>query len=137
MILVTADAPYNRPKFCRSATWDQNGTTLGDNSTIGPYVRGLFVNRNNTVFAPSNTFNGVVYTWFQGSANMTSTLVSYSYVSESVFVTTSENIYIGFVNPVKEIAVCRLNASNTTATLNTDGRAFISLSTKMIRYIVH
>ena len=120
---MTANAPYNRPKFCQSATWNQNGTTLGDNSTIGPNVRGLFVNRNNTLFAPRNRF-GLVYTWSQGSTNMTSTLVSQSNYSESIFVSMSENIYIGYVSPIQEIAVCRLNSSSPIATLNTGPTCF-------------
>ena len=84
---------YNRPKFCPSATWNPNGTTLANISTVGQGPVGIFIHRNNSIFIP-NRNNSHVIIWSDRNYTSPSILSTNSSYPYGIFVTLSGDIYL-------------------------------------------
>ena len=61
---------YNQPKFDASTIWNSNGITITDYNTVGTQPFGIFINRNNTIYIPGRTTNGI-YIWENDNINFT------------------------------------------------------------------
>ena len=89
---------YNRPLFCPMPTWKPNATTLGNSSVFGSNVYTLFINTNNTLYAP-NADAGAVRIWSQGSISPVSVNLSNMHPAQySLFVTINGAIYLNSDN---------------------------------------
>jgi hypothetical protein len=84
---------YNQPTFCPDSSWNPNGTTVANSSTIGSYPYGIFINTENTIFVP-NQDNGQIIVWPEGNIASTTIISGNLSNSSSLFVTTASEIYI-------------------------------------------
>ena len=117
-----ADVSFNQPELCPNATWNENGITFANNSTIGAYPQAIFIDKSNTVYA-SNFQSGSIQIWLEGSTSPTSTIVTHSNKSYAMFVSVAGDIYID--NGLNyRVDVWRENASNYPSTLLTGGQCF-------------
>jgi len=83
---------FNQPTFCSNASWNSNGTTFVDSSTIGSYVYATFIDTNNTIYVP-NQSNGEVMIWSEGNVTSTRNILGNLLNSSSLFVTNVGDIY--------------------------------------------
>ena len=108
---------YNQPKFCPSATWNATGITFADNSSIGRFPKGMFINTNNTVYV-ANVATDLIQVWFDRNSTPTTINAAANSDPQSLFVTITGDIYIGGSNTEKR----RLNSISNVSTLYTNGR---------------
>ena len=113
---------FNQPKLCPNATWNTNGITFADNNTIGANPKGIFISKNNTVYA-TNFQHGSIQIWLEGSASPTNTIVTNSSNSFATFVNMADDIYID--NGLNyRVDVWRENAAGYVSTLLTEGPCY-------------
>jgi hypothetical protein len=117
LIFVIA-VSFNQPKLCPSATWNATGITFANISLVGTYPTGIFVNINNTVYV-TNRVSSLIQVWYEGSINPNITFHVNDVDSWSLFVTTTDDIYID--NNNNAIDKWRLNSSSKVATFYTGG----------------
>jgi hypothetical protein len=84
---------FNRPKLSACATWNPNGTTFADSSTVGTNPYGVFVDSNNTVYAAAQSLNQV-QVWYEGNPNTTTTISGNLNSPEALFVATNGDLYV-------------------------------------------
>ena len=84
---------YNRPKFCPDATWNRTAITWANNSIIGALPYGLFVSRNNTVYA-SGRYKHSIEIWTDGGDNYLKSIPANLSTPLSLFVTDDGYIYV-------------------------------------------
>ena len=113
----------NQPKLCPNATWDPSGITVADNNTIGTHPRGLFINKNNTVYV-TNLQNGHIMIWLEGSTIQSATITTNSTGSRSLFVGPMGDIYFNNWNPYARVDVWQENATSYSSTLITGGTCY-------------
>ena len=121
MLLPLLDASYNRPKLSPCASWNPNGITFADNNTMIRTAAGLFVNKNNTVYATSYGLNTVLV-WPQGSTIPTTTIFSDLSDTHSIFVTINGDVYVDDGNVNHRMQKWAANASNSTTVMQVNGR---------------
>ena len=117
-IVFLSAISFNQPKFCPSATWNENGTTFADSSSIGADLYAIFINVNNTVYG-ANTQSRLIQVWFEGNNISTPINVATYGYPYSLFVTITDDIYIGNTN--NNIEKQRLTSTGAVSTLNTGG----------------
>ena len=86
---------YNEPKFCPSATWNSDPRTFANRTVIGLAPLGLFVDRNNTIFAVDKQ-NGRIQCWFNGSTSPTHTVDASVSGSVAIYVTADSDVYLSY-----------------------------------------
>ncbi|CAF3787487.1 unnamed protein product, partial [Rotaria sordida] len=84
---------YNQPKFCESALWNPNATTLANESTVGLYPSDIFINIYNTVYVAVYWYNRVLV-WPEGSSIPTRNITGNLNGPYSVFVTHNGDVYV-------------------------------------------
>ena len=114
---------FNQPKFCLNATWNANGTTFADNSTIGESPKNIFINTNNTIYAV-NSQTGRIQMWLNGSSSPTGTITSNSSDPFGLFVSSIGDIYVENSGTVYQVDVWRENNSSRLSALYVDGYCY-------------
>ena len=107
---------YNQPKFAACATWDPNGSTLVNSSTLGITATGLFVTTDNTIYATAISRNSVLV-WQQGSFNMTRSIFTNLSRPYRVFVTTNGDVYADNEGPAQRVEKWASNTTNSTTAM--------------------
>lgn len=109
---------YNQPKLCACSRWNPNGITFEDESEVDGYPMGLFIDRNNTVYAVNGNYN-FVKEWRGGNTNITRITFRNLFEPWSLFVTTDGTIYVdnGKDGAVEKWA---LNDRKSTIVMNTN-----------------
>ena len=104
----------NQPKLGSCATWSPTATTFVDKSWVGQYPIGIFINEENTIYV-TNRDNGSILVWHNETTRIVSTNLINSW---SLFVTTSNDIYVdnGYSNG--RIDRWTLNATNSVTVMN-------------------
>ena len=120
MIFLIA-VSFNQPKFCPSATWNAAGITFANINFVGSFPFGIFVNTNNTVYVTNRNF-GRIQVWYEGNTIPNKTISTTDFGSLTLFVTITDDIYIG--NNNNAIDQWTLNSSSKIATLYTGGPCF-------------
>ena len=111
---------YNQPKFCPSATWNADASAFADSNTIGNNPCGIFIDRNNTIYVPTES-NHLVRIWYQG-ASTTITIDAQSGGSQkALFVTVTGEIYINSGASTNNVDKWTLNPINKTGTFDMGG----------------
>jgi hypothetical protein len=87
---------YNQPKICVNATWNANGITFANQSTVGEKPHGIFVDYNDTIYVADHT-NGRILVWFKDSTNPVREFTVPLFWLTSLFVAMNIDIY--FENP--------------------------------------
>ena len=87
------DPSYNTPKIPTGITWDSDGITFADNNTIGTSPWGIYIDKNNTIYVPSNQY-GRVHIWFADGHNMTRNISRSSSATSAIFVSSNGDIYV-------------------------------------------
>jgi len=122
---------YNQPIFCVNATWNVSGITFADNNTIGKSIRGLFITKDNHIYAVKYN-NSQIKIWFdQSSVSPSLTLYENLFESQSMFVTVNGEIY---VDNGPQVAKLTLNSNESIPVLNTFKRCmglFIDISNSL------
>lgn len=119
MFLVIAIS-FNQPKFCPSAIWNATGITLANQSVIGTNAYGFYINTNNTVYVVDRD-RYLIQVLFEGlNSPRTLNLTASSYPT-SLFVTDTEDIYIGTNIGIEKRT---LSSAGVISTLNTSGKCF-------------
>ncbi|CAF4229987.1 unnamed protein product, partial [Adineta steineri] len=85
---------FNQPKFCPTATRNSNGITFANQSMVGHCPRAIFVSTNNTIYV-ANKENNTIVIWQEESINPIKIIDGNFTESNSLFVTTNGDIYIG------------------------------------------
>ncbi len=84
---------YNQPKFNASASWSANAITIADNTTVGQWPVGIFVNTDNTIYVADRS-NSRIQVWFNNSINPTQTISGGLSTPIGIFVTSNGDIYV-------------------------------------------
>lgn len=110
---------YNQPVLSPNARWDTNGVTFADKAVIGailiePKPIGLFVDRNDTIYAIDRT-KGQVHAWHNGSMTMRRTSSTILPSAATLFVTMNGDIYISGETSVEKST---LNATKSMVVMN-------------------
>ena len=84
---------FNQPKFCPIVSWQANGTTVADNTSIGPSSIIMFIDTNNTIYV-SNRRNNQVRVLYEGNTTATIIISTGLYDSHGMFVATNGDIYL-------------------------------------------
>ena len=91
LVLVVS---YNQPKLDAFASWSANAITLAASSIVGSCPYGVFVNTDNVVYV-ANEMNSRIEIWGNGSVNPTKTYIVNGTLPLSIFVSISDDIYVG------------------------------------------
>ena len=90
--ILFLDVSYNRPKFSACATWDPNGITVANSSTLGSTTTGLFVSTSNTIYATALTLNSVLV-WPEGNTSAPQSIFTDLSSPYRIFVTINSDVY--------------------------------------------
>ena len=93
-ILFFLGTSVNQPRFCPDASWNPNGTTFADNSTIAT--------THNTVYV-ARWDNGDIIVWAKGSSYPTTTILAGLSNPVSLFVTSDNEILLDGVCPSNRV----------------------------------
>lgn len=109
---------YNQPKLCSNATWNAAAITFAGSNIIGPKPFGVFVNRQNTVYA-INRQNSTLFVWFNQTTIVTKSL--HGYVGDialySLFVNEQNEIFVDNGYAFNQVERYTLNSTNYTAVM--------------------
>ncbi len=108
----------NQPTICPNASWNTNGTTFANISTVGSYPYALYVDMNNAVYVAETSLNHV-QVWPQGSTNPTRTLSGLN-APHAVAVTSNGNVYVDNAN--SQVVMWTLNATSSVWVMNVPAR---------------
>ncbi|CAF1084946.1 unnamed protein product [Adineta steineri] len=110
---------FNQPKFCPTATWNPNGITIANQSTVGEFSRAIFVNTNNTIYV-ANRANNTILIWHEEGVNPTGIIRANFTGPSSLFVTSNGDIYIddGFENGRVQKWIAGANNFSTVMNVN-------------------
>ena len=100
---------YNQPIFDSDASWNSNGTTILNNSSIGSYSYDIFINTNNTIYVP-NQDNGQIIIWSEGNITSLTNISANLLNSSSIFVTTTGDIYVDTFHLIGGVSQILLNS---------------------------
>ncbi|UJR33022.1 hypothetical protein I4U23_020482 [Adineta vaga] len=122
---------FNQPKFSPYATWEVDGSTFADNTTIGVIPAGIFIDTNNTIYSTGLYFN-IAQIWFEGNVNPSRNISNGLRYPYSVFVTGNGDIYVdnGLIN--KRLEKSALNTTNGTTVMYVEAECaglFIDVNT--------
>ena len=115
------EVSYNQPQFSSCATWNPNAITLANVSTFGTTSTGLFVTKNNTVYATGFGLPSVLV-WAEGSVTVTQSIFTDLNASYRVFVTNNGDVYADNGNSNFRVGKWAKNASNSTIAMYVSGR---------------
>ena len=91
---VVLTLPYNQPRFCLNTIWNSNAATFANESFVGQFPSGIFVNSNNSIYIP-NTETGEIHIWQnENHLNPTKSISNNLLLTGSIFVTTNGDIYV-------------------------------------------
>lgn len=111
------DVSYNRPNLCSNASWDPNGITFANSTLLGIEPYGVFINKRNDIYAVS--FNlSLIRVWMNGSNVLSSTFVGNLLLSESIFVTPDDDVFVDNGASRRRIDKWTPNSSNLTWAMN-------------------
>ena len=85
---------FNQPRFRINATWNSNATTFADQSFLGQYPIGIFVNSNNSIYVPNRPTDQIHMWQNENHLNPTKTISGNLSDPLSLFVTTNGDIYV-------------------------------------------
>ena len=114
---------FNLPKFCSNASWNPNATTFVDHNTIDSDVYGIFVNTNNTLYVADYSHNRILI-WLEGSANFTRSISGGLSNPFSVFVTTTDDVYVDNGGSNGRVDKWASNASSSTPVMSVSQACF-------------
>ena len=115
--IVLTGVSFNQPRLCPNATWNSNGITFADNSTLGPQPQSIFINTDNTVYTASFQ-NGLIHVWLEGSTSPTGTIMTNSTNTRALFVSRTGDIYLNNWYPSHRVDVWRENTNSCVSTLS-------------------
>jgi hypothetical protein len=110
---------YNQPKFCSDPSWNPNGITFADISIVGLNPQDIFINTNNTVFVP-NQEKGQIVVLSEGSTTPTRIISGNLINPFSLFVTTSDDIYVDAYDSIGGVSKWTLNTNINTVAMYVD-----------------
>lgn len=84
---------FNQPTFAPIVSWETNGITFANISTLGFHPVGLFIDRNDAIYATDRTNNHTVI-WSNGSSTPTRVISQNLGSPRAIFVTNNGDIYI-------------------------------------------
>jgi sugar lactone lactonase YvrE len=130
----------NQPKLSSCATWSSNATTIANESWVGQYPVGIFINKQNTIYI-TNRNNGNILVWHNGSTAPTKTIFANLINSWSLFATISNDIYVDneylngrvdkwTLNAIKSETVMNVNSSCTGIFVNIYNSLYCSSADK-------
>ena len=89
-----ATVSFNQPRFQINATWNSRAITFANQTFVGKYPYGIFVNSNNSIYIP-NQQTGQIHIWQnENDLNPTKTISGNFSYPLSLFVTTNGDIYV-------------------------------------------
>jgi hypothetical protein len=114
---------FNQPKLCPSATWNPDGNTFANESTIGNDSQGIFVNSNNTVYV-ANKQTRAIQIWYEGDTNPIGSILTNTSNPCTLFGTVSGDIYVNSWYPNYRVEAWRENGSSYVSTLPIDAPCY-------------
>jgi hypothetical protein len=121
--LFFLEISYNLPKFCSNASWDPNAITFVNNSTVGSYPYGSFVDNKNTLYVVETNLNSV-QVWLEGSMTPTRNISGGLNWPAAIFATSNGDIYVDNTRFNYQIDKWTLNATNGIMVLYVNGTCF-------------
>ncbi|UJR17131.1 hypothetical protein I4U23_004027 [Adineta vaga] len=116
IFLIVAQASgvsYNRPKLDPYAIWNPNAIIFANNSTVGANPRGLFINKNNSIYV-TDQVNNQTHIWLNNTVNPTTTIYGSMPNPMCIFVTDNDDMYVSDYNANNRVDKWSLNASIST-----------------------
>jgi hypothetical protein len=107
-----------------------NATTIANQSLVGYYPYGLFVNINNTLYVAETDYSRI-QVWLDGNITPTRTISGNIYSPYSIFVTSSGDIYFDNIISYGEVDKWLLNATSGIPVMNVTGHCsglFVSIN---------
>jgi len=90
---VVLTLSYNQPRFCLNTIWNSKATTFANESFVGQFPSGIFVNSNNSIYIVNQQTAQIRIWQNENHLNPTKTIEGSLSDSESIFVTTNGDIY--------------------------------------------
>ena len=85
---------FNQPRFRISATWNSIATTFANESLVGLFPFGIFINSNNSIYIPNQDTRKIHIWQNENHRNPTKTISGSLSNPFSLFVTTNGDIYV-------------------------------------------
>ena len=133
MLHICLDVSFNQPQFSLCASWNPNAITFANSTTVGAYVRSVFINTKNSVYVAGAGSNKI----FQFSmTNPTPIRTISSGVSNpfSVFVTADENLFVNNYGPGFGVNMWTPNATVDVLLMNPTSscyRVFVDINSTL------
>jgi sugar lactone lactonase YvrE len=124
---------FNQPKFCSNPSWNPNATTFAGSNIIGSSPVDIFIDTNNTIYVP-NRDNGQIIVWPEGFTAPTRSISVNSSSENSLFVTTTGDIYVDTFNLTGGVSEWTSNSTIGVLTMSTCQRCwdlFIDISNNL------
>ena len=101
---------YNQPILYSNSSWSPNATTVANITTTGSSPYDIFINTNNTIYVP-NQDTGQNIVWSEGNTTLITNISNNLVDSASLFVTTTDDIYIDTFHSVGGVSQITLNTT--------------------------
>ena len=108
---------YNQPKFCPSARWNPNATTIADVSIVGEKPWGVFVDVNNTLYVADKQQH-VIRIRKEGVSTSWKNISDDLFVPFGIFVTLNGDIYVDNGKGRSRVDMWTLNSTASVAVMN-------------------
>ena len=77
--LTSTTFSFNQPRFRINATWNLNATTFANQSFVGTYPHGIFVNSNNSIYILNRNTRQILIWLNENHLNPTKTILRVIY----------------------------------------------------------
>jgi len=91
---VVLTLPYNQPRFCLNTIWNSNAATFANESFVGQFPSGIFVNSNNSIYIRHAKAREIHIWQNENDLNPTKSISDSLSFTDSIFVTTNGDIYV-------------------------------------------
>ena len=108
---------YNQPKLCPFASWYPRPVVIANASIIGTNPFGIFVDRNNLVYAVSRATSNI-FVW-SSISNTAVKMINVSFQNPfGIFVTDTGDVFVGYDDPFGQVSMWPPNASTSVSVMN-------------------
>ncbi|UJR16137.1 hypothetical protein I4U23_003048 [Adineta vaga] len=114
---------YNVPRFSSCAVWNPNAITFADSTAIGSLPRGIYVDKNNSVYV-AETSRHAVQIWLEGSNVPVRNITGGFFNPYSVFPSITGDIYVDDSSTNRRVQKWMLNSTNGIVDMYVNGTCY-------------
>lgn len=114
---------YNLPRLSACATWNPDGITFANISTVGSIIIGLLVDTNNTLYALARNLQKIQI-WNEGNGIPSRTLSPINTGARSIFVTINGDIHVDAASLPNNVYNWSVNSTTPVSAMNVPRSCF-------------